>query len=71
MIKNGVDKCYTYSKLKSLVFINDCVLIMVGLSTHILQVCKLSTGDSLDMCPQDETCILANDATIVDMEVHL
>ncbi|XP_071690408.1 5'-methylthioadenosine/S-adenosylhomocysteine nucleosidase-like [Rutidosis leptorrhynchoides] len=33
-----------------------------------LKVCKLSTGDSLDMCPQDEICILANDATIVDME---
>ncbi|KAJ0816438.1 putative methylthioadenosine nucleosidase [Helianthus annuus] len=33
-----------------------------------LKVCKLSTGDSLDMSPQDETCILANDATIVDME---
>ena len=30
----------------------------------------MSTGDSLDMSPQDETCILANDATIVDMEVH-
>ncbi|GKF43970.1 nucleoside phosphorylase, partial [Tanacetum coccineum] len=26
------------------------------------------TGDSLDMSPRDETCILANDATIVDME---
>ncbi|GJV04375.1 nucleoside phosphorylase [Tanacetum coccineum] len=33
-----------------------------------LKVCKLSTGDSLDMSPHDETCILANDATIVDME---
>ncbi|KAJ9558874.1 hypothetical protein OSB04_013488 [Centaurea solstitialis] len=33
-----------------------------------LKVCKLSTGDSLDMSPQDERCILANDATIVDME---
>nr|XP_043610009.1 5'-methylthioadenosine nucleosidase-like [Erigeron canadensis] len=33
-----------------------------------LKVCNLSTGDSLDMTPQDETCILANDATIVDME---
>ncbi|GKE31578.1 hypothetical protein Tco_1450900, partial [Tanacetum coccineum] len=32
------------------------------------KVCKLSTGDSLDMSPHDETCILANDATIVDME---
>ncbi|PWA63615.1 nucleoside phosphorylase [Artemisia annua] len=34
-----------------------------------LKVCKLSTGDSLDMSPQDEICILANDATVVDMEV--
>ncbi|PWA65715.1 nucleoside phosphorylase [Artemisia annua] len=33
-----------------------------------LKVCKLSTGDSLDMSPQDEICILANDATVVDME---
>ncbi|KAI3743262.1 hypothetical protein L1987_60968 [Smallanthus sonchifolius] len=33
-----------------------------------LKVCNLSTGDSLDMSPQDETCIMANDATIVDME---
>ncbi|CAN6166297.1 unnamed protein product [Urochloa humidicola] len=29
---------------------------------------KLSTGDSLDMCPQDEEMIVSNDATIKDME---
>ncbi|CAN6202821.1 unnamed protein product [Urochloa humidicola] len=29
---------------------------------------KLSTGDSLDMCPQDEDIIMSNDATIKDME---
>ncbi|XP_022869092.1 5'-methylthioadenosine/S-adenosylhomocysteine nucleosidase 2-like isoform X2 [Olea europaea var. sylvestris] len=29
---------------------------------------KLSTGDSLDMCPHDETAIIANDATVKDME---
>jgi 5'-methylthioadenosine nucleosidase len=29
---------------------------------------KLSTGDSLDMSPQDEEAILSNDATIKDME---
>lgn len=33
-----------------------------------LKVGKLSTGDSLDMCPQDESSIIANDATIKDME---
>ncbi|KAH6811932.1 methylthioadenosine nucleosidase 1 [Perilla frutescens var. frutescens] len=33
-----------------------------------LKVGKLSTGDSLDMCPQDEAAIVANDATIKDME---
>ncbi|XP_019702367.1 5'-methylthioadenosine/S-adenosylhomocysteine nucleosidase isoform X4 [Elaeis guineensis] len=33
-----------------------------------LKVGKLSTGDSLDMSPQDEASILANDATIKDME---
>ncbi|KAH9696792.1 PNP UDP 1 domain-containing protein [Citrus sinensis] len=33
-----------------------------------LKVCKLSTGDSLDMSSQDETSITANDATIKDME---
>jgi 5'-methylthioadenosine nucleosidase len=30
---------------------------------------KLSTGNSLDMTPQDEEIIKANDATIKDMEV--
>ncbi|KAJ6365267.1 hypothetical protein OIU76_030108 [Salix suchowensis] len=29
---------------------------------------KLSTGDSLDMSPQDEASIVANDATVKDME---
>ncbi|XP_022896070.1 5'-methylthioadenosine/S-adenosylhomocysteine nucleosidase 2 isoform X2 [Olea europaea var. sylvestris] len=29
---------------------------------------KLSTGDSLDMCPHDEKAIVANDATVKDME---
>ncbi|KAK1305013.1 5'-methylthioadenosine/S-adenosylhomocysteine nucleosidase 1 [Acorus calamus] len=33
-----------------------------------LKVGKLSTGDSLDMSPHDETSILANGATIKDME---
>ncbi|KAA8546063.1 hypothetical protein F0562_020486 [Nyssa sinensis] len=33
-----------------------------------LKVGKLSTGDSLDMSPQDEASITANDATIKDME---
>lgn len=37
--------------------------------SHIVQVGKLSTGDSLDMSPQDEASIIANDATIKDMEV--
>ncbi|KAK4477158.1 hypothetical protein RD792_016371 [Penstemon davidsonii] len=34
-----------------------------------LKVSKLSTGDSLDMTPQDEAAIIANDATVKDMEV--
>ncbi|XP_074563393.1 5'-methylthioadenosine/S-adenosylhomocysteine nucleosidase-like isoform X2 [Curcuma longa] len=33
-----------------------------------IKVGKLSTGDSLDMCPQDESSITANDATLKDME---
>ncbi|KAJ4716716.1 5'-methylthioadenosine/S-adenosylhomocysteine nucleosidase [Melia azedarach] len=33
-----------------------------------LKVGKLSTGDSLDMSPQDETSIIANDAAVKDME---
>ncbi|KAL3814071.1 hypothetical protein ACJIZ3_015339 [Penstemon smallii] len=33
-----------------------------------LKVGKLSTGDSLDMTPQDEAVIIANDATVKDME---
>ncbi|KAF9619192.1 hypothetical protein IFM89_005746 [Coptis chinensis] len=33
-----------------------------------LKVGKLSTGDSLDMSPQDEAAIIANDATVKDME---
>ena len=35
----------------------------------IFQVGKLSTGDSLDMTQQDESSIIANDATVKDMEV--
>ncbi|KGN43223.1 5'-methylthioadenosine/S-adenosylhomocysteine nucleosidase 2 isoform X2 [Cucumis sativus] len=33
-----------------------------------LKVGKLSTGDSLDMSAQDESSIVANDATVKDME---
>ncbi|CAH8305583.1 unnamed protein product [Eruca vesicaria subsp. sativa] len=33
-----------------------------------LKIGRLSTGDSLDMSTQDETLIIANDATIKDME---
>ncbi|XP_021753150.1 5'-methylthioadenosine/S-adenosylhomocysteine nucleosidase 1-like [Chenopodium quinoa] len=33
-----------------------------------LKLGKLSTGDSLDMSPQDEASITANDATVKDME---
>ncbi|OVA04913.1 Nucleoside phosphorylase domain [Macleaya cordata] len=33
-----------------------------------LKVGKLSTGDSLDMSPEDEASITANDATLKDME---
>lgn len=33
-----------------------------------LKVGRLSTGDSLDMSPHDETSITANDATLKDME---
>ncbi|TVU13038.1 hypothetical protein EJB05_46712 [Eragrostis curvula] len=33
-----------------------------------LKVGKLSTGDSLDMTPHDETAILNNEATVKDME---
>ncbi|XP_038984858.1 5'-methylthioadenosine/S-adenosylhomocysteine nucleosidase-like isoform X13 [Phoenix dactylifera] len=33
-----------------------------------IHVGKLSTGDSLDMSPQDEVLILANDAVVKDME---
>ncbi|GMJ12715.1 METHYLTHIOADENOSINE NUCLEOSIDASE 2, methylthioadenosine nucleosidase 2 [Hibiscus trionum] len=33
-----------------------------------LKAGKLSTGDSLDMTPQDEVSITANDATVKDME---
>lgn len=35
----------------------------------MFQVGKLSTGDSLDMSPQDEASITANEAAIKDMEV--
>ncbi|KAL6010357.1 hypothetical protein ACLOJK_000788 [Asimina triloba] len=40
-------------------FHGTCILSQAG---------KLSTGDSLDMSPQDEAAILANDAAIKDME---
>ncbi|XP_044956981.1 5'-methylthioadenosine/S-adenosylhomocysteine nucleosidase-like [Hordeum vulgare subsp. vulgare] len=33
-----------------------------------LKVGKLSTGDSLDMSPHDESAILSNEATVKDME---
>ncbi|XP_039131246.1 5'-methylthioadenosine/S-adenosylhomocysteine nucleosidase-like [Dioscorea cayenensis subsp. rotundata] len=33
-----------------------------------LKVGKLSNGNSLEMTPQDETAILANDAIVKDME---
>ena len=33
-----------------------------------LKAGKLSTGDSLDMSPHDEAAIIANDATVKDME---
>jgi len=32
-------------------------------------VAKLFTGGSLDMTEQDESSIIANDATVIDMEV--
>jgi len=34
------------------------------------QVGILSTGDSLDMTLHDESLIVANDATVIDMEVN-
>lgn len=37
----------------------------------VYQVAKLSTGDSLDMTEQDESTIVANDATVKDMEVFI
>lgn len=36
---------------------------------YMLQAGKLSTGNSLDICPQDEKLITANDAAVKDMEV--
>ncbi|XP_052193403.1 5'-methylthioadenosine nucleosidase-like [Diospyros lotus] len=38
------------------------------LKTLNVKIGKLSTGDSLDITPQDEASIIANDATIKDME---
>lgn len=35
----------------------------------MFQIGALSTGDSLDMSPHDESSILANGATVKDMEV--
>jgi len=43
----------------------DCPNLIKDLN---LKVGKLSTGDSLDMSPHDEAAILANDATVKDME---
>lgn len=45
--------------------------LILYLSLGMIQVGKLSTGDSLDMCAEDEAAIFANDATIKDMEVVL
>lgn len=36
---------------------------------RLVQVGKLSTGNSLDMSPHDEASIVANNATVKDMEV--
>ena len=33
-----------------------------------MKIGRLSTGDSLDMSPHDEASIIANDATLKDME---
>ncbi|XP_068640688.1 5'-methylthioadenosine/S-adenosylhomocysteine nucleosidase-like [Aristolochia californica] len=33
-----------------------------------LKIGKLSTGDSFDMSPEDEAFVMANDATVIDME---
>lgn len=52
----------TMSFPTSIIFKVENLLLMI-------QVGKLSTGDSLDMCPQDEAAIVANDATVKDMEV--
>lgn len=45
----------------------------MNLQQHLFpsQVAKLSTGDSLDMTQQDESTIVANDATVKDMEVFI
>lgn len=54
-----------------MLFYLDNTLGLYGLETPfcMVQVGKLSTGDSLDMSSQDEASIVANDATIKDMEV--
>ncbi|KAJ4898745.1 5'-methylthioadenosine/S-adenosylhomocysteine nucleosidase 1 [Raphanus sativus] len=40
-----------------------------NLLNHLnLKIGRLSTGDSLDMSTQDESLIIANDATLKDME---
>ncbi|CAN6881600.1 unnamed protein product [Brassica oleracea] len=39
-----------------------------SLSSSLIPIGRLSTGDSLDMSTQDESLIIANDATLKDME---
>lgn len=46
-----------------------CSISEIGSFLCMIQVGKLSTGDSLDMSPHDEAAIVANDATVKDMEV--
>lgn len=57
--------------MKSNPFLNYFIQAKLNLQPylHVFQVAKLSTGDSLDMTPQDESSITANDATVKDMEV--
>lgn len=43
----------------------------VFIVSRMLQVGKLSTGDSLHMSTQDEASMVANDAVVKDMEVTL
>lgn len=69
---NGTDVHYYHTWVSfSLYLIASQVLAMSFMVSLMLQVGKLSTGNSLDMSPQDEASIIANDATIKDMEVTL